>query len=149
MDADREEQLQLSAAEASEGCTKLVRFSRRIVCAACGGGGGGGCAACASGFVEREEAMELVVRPHTTAGARISVLGKGDQRLGAPSGNRYFVVAIDGQPAGAAHPYRSTAGPKREDVPIVSRSGLPAIYVFAGVSIGILTLLIALSYVSR
>jgi DnaJ-class molecular chaperone len=119
--ADREEPLELTPEEADAGCTKRVRFLRRIVCDACRGAG---CGACRGGFVERDETFDLVVPAGVRSGARISALGKGDQRVGGPSGNRYFVVHLEGDVPAGAHPYRAhpSAGRTTEHVPRMDRS---------------------------
>ncbi len=67
------------------------------------------CGECVDGFREKTESLELVVRPHTLHGSKISVFGKGDARPGRPAGHRYFVVAVDNQVTTVGHPYRASS----------------------------------------
>lgn len=83
------------------------------------------CGQCVDGFRQREETIELIVSPDTVQGSRISVYGKGDARAGRPPGNRYFVVAIDGQPLGGDHPYRAAAVPRARGETIPARRKSP------------------------
>ncbi|CAN5521545.1 hypothetical protein BH09MYX1_BH09MYX1_15240 [soil metagenome] len=123
--ADREDDLLLTEAEAKYGCTKSLRIVRQVPCLECVQLGGQiveRCGKCREGEHDREETIEIVVRPGVTQGTRISVLGKGNARRGRAPGNRYFVVTIEGAVTGGAHPYRASGQPPPRGESALSRA---------------------------
>lgn len=128
--ADHADELWLTEREAREGCTKRVVISRRVPCFECVELGAR-CGRCHDGLRDREETLDLVVRPGTVAGTRISVLGKGDAAPGRPSGDRYFAVGIERAGHHAGHPYRTGTSPTQPSVRTISSVGGSPAMVFA------------------
>lgn len=142
---DRTDDLVLSPSEARLGCVKRVRIERIVRCTRCDALASR-CGECHGGYRSGTEEIDLIVKPDTPHAARISVLGKGDAGPGRPSGNRYFVVTIDGH-LPVQHPYRAGHSPSRPAQRGTRREPLP--WVAFGMFFVVMVLLIGFVLLAR